>query len=142
MKLGKTVAVVLSVVLCLASAVADAQQRKPAGKKGVPGKQVPLIVGLVCTWSAYSVNKESLLIDLRNKTVYWVNENQKLKVLQFNSGRLVIAGVRKTLRVSQSQSEKKVPMQMILNRISGEFIVRQKVHPYQGPGSCRKQRLF
>ena len=141
MRILRTFAIVLSAVICLTAAVADAQQRKAPSKKGVP-KQPPLVVGLVCTWSAYSVNKESLLIDVRNKTAYWVNQNQKLKVLQFNSGRLVLAGVRKTLRVSQSQTEKKVPLQMVLNRISGEFIVRQKAHPYQGPGSCRKQRLF
>ena len=140
MRTGKTFAIVLSVVICLATAVADAQQRK-APKKAVP-KKPPLVIGLVCTWSAYSVNKESLLIDLRNKSAYWVNQNQNLKVLQFNTGRLVLAGVRNTLRTSQSQVEKKVPLQMILNRISGEFIVRQKVHAYQGPGSCRKQRLF
>lgn len=100
------------------------------------------VVGLVCTWSAYSVNKESLLVDVTGKAVYWVNENQKLEVLQFNSGRIVMRGVRSLLQTSQSQAEKRVPMEMIIDRISGEFIVRQKVHPYQGPGTCRKQRLF
>jgi len=100
------------------------------------------VVGLVCTWSAYSVNRESLLIDVTNKAVYWVNENQKLEVAQFNSGRIVMRGVRSVLQTSQSQAEKTVPMEMIIDRISGEFIVRQNVLPYQGPGNCRKQRLF
>ena len=100
------------------------------------------MVGLVCTWSAYSVNKESLLIDVGNKAVYWVNENQKLEVVQFNSGRIVMRGVRSILQTSQSQAEKGVPMEMIIDRISGEYIVRQNAHPYQGPGNCRKQRLF
>ena len=100
------------------------------------------VVGLVCTWSAYSVNKESLLIDVTNKAIYWVNENQKLEVVQFNSGRIVARGVRTLLQTSQSQAEKRVPMEMIIDRISGEFVVHQNVHPYQGPGNCRKQRLF
>ncbi len=111
-----------------------------ASAKG--GDKPTTVVGLVCTWSAYSVNKESLLIDVTNKAVYWVNENQKLEVLQFNSGRIVMRGVRSVLQTSQSQAEKKVPIEMIIDRISGEFIVRQNVHPYQGPGNCRKQRLF
>jgi len=106
------------------------------------GDKPTTVVGLVCTWSAYSVNKESLLIDVTNKAVYWVNENQKLEVMQFNSGRIVMRGVRSILQTSQSQAEKKVPMEMMIDRISGEFIVRQNVHPYQGPGNCRKQRLF
>jgi hypothetical protein len=106
------------------------------------GDKPTTVVGLVCTWSAYSVNKESLLIDVTNKAVYWVNENQKLEVMQFNSGRIVMRGVRSVLQTSQSQAEKKVPMEMLIDRISGEFIVRQNVHPYQGPGNCRKQRLF
>ena len=110
--------------------------------RGPRRKKASKIVGLVCTWSAYGVNKETIIVDTANKGAYWVNENQNLKVLQFNPGRVVVAGVRRRLQVSQSQSEKKVPMRMTVNRISGEFIVEQKVHPYQGPGSCRKQRLF
>jgi len=106
------------------------------------GDKGSTVVGLVCTWSAYAVNKESLLIDVTNKAVYWVNENQKLEVLQFNSGRIVMRGVRSHLQTSQSQAEKKVPMEMIIDRISSEFIVHQNVHPFQGPGNCRKQRLF
>jgi hypothetical protein len=121
-------------MLALAGGSAVAQNKSS-------GKAVT-VVGLVCTWSAYSVNKESLLIDVTNKAVYWVNENQKLEIGQFNSGRIVMRGVRSVLQTSQSQAEKKVPMEMIIDRISGEFIVRQNVHPYQGPGSCRKQRLF
>ncbi len=120
--------------LALSGSVAAAQE------KG--GDKPKTVVGLVCTWSAYSVNKESLLIDVTDKAVYWVNENQKLEILQFNSGRIVMRGVRSYLQMSQSQTEKKVPMEMTINRISGEFIVRQKVSPYQGPGNCRKQRLF
>ena len=114
----------------------SAQAQGNSGEKGGP------VVGLVCTWSAYSVNKESLLIDVGNKAVYWVNENQKMEVMQFNSGRIVMRGVRSFLQTSQSQAEKNVPMEMVIDRISGEFLVNQKVHPYQGPGTCRKQRLF
>jgi hypothetical protein len=33
-------------------------------------------------------------------------------------------------------------MEMTIDRISGEFNVRQNVYAYQGPGNCRKQRLF
>ena len=116
------------------TATAQAQSKGP--------KKTSAVVGLVCTWSAYSVNKESLLVDIGNKAVYWVNQNQKLEVMQFNSGRIVLRGVRAVLQTSQSQAEKRVPMEMVIDRISGEFIVRQKVHPYQGPGACRKQRLF
>jgi len=129
--------IVCAAALCLGAASADAQKKTPK-KKLKPAK----IVGLVCTWSAYGVNKETIIVDTVNKGAYWVNENQNLKVLQFNPGRVVVAGVRARLQVSQSQLEKKVPMRMTINRISGEFIVSQKVHPYQGPGSCRKQRLF
>jgi hypothetical protein len=120
-------------VLVLSGGAAAAQEK---------GDKPTTVVGLVCTWSAYAVNKESLLIDVTNKAVYWVNENQKLEVLQFNSGRIVMRGIRSVLQTSQSQAEKKVPIEMIIDRISGEFIVRQNVHPYQGPGNCRKQRLF
>lgn len=133
----------LFVIACTAllgfgAATADAQNKPTAKNKLKPAK----IVGLVCTWSAYGVNKETIIVDTVNKGAYWVNENQNLKVLQFNPGRVVAAGVRGRLQVSRSQVEKKVPMRFTINRISGEFIVEQKVHPYQGPGSCRKQRLF
>jgi hypothetical protein len=101
-----------------------------------------VVVGLVCTWSAYAVNAESLLIDITNQAAYWVSENQKLEILQFNSGRIVLRGIRGVLQTTQSQAEKKVPMEMTIDRISGEFIVRQNVYAYQGPGNCRKQRLF
>lgn len=114
----------------------------PAGAQEGDAGKPSTVVGLVCTWSAYSVNKESLLIDLTTKAAYWVNENQKLEMLQFNSGRIVLAGVRSILQTSQSQAEKKVPMEMTIDRISGEFMVRQNVYAYQGPGNCRKQRLF
>ena len=124
----------------LLSALALSGSAAAAQEKG--GNKPKTVVGLVCTWSAYAVNKESLLIDVTDKAVYWVNENQKLEILQFNSGRIVMRGVRSFLQTSQSQAEKKVPMEMTINRISGEFIVRQKVSPYQGPGTCRKQRLF
>lgn len=114
----------------------------PAGAQDGDASKPSTVVGLVCTWSAYSVNKESLLIDLTTKAAYWVNENQKLEMRQFNSGRIVLAGVRSILQTSQSQAEKKVPMEMTIDRISGEFMVRQNVYAYQGPGNCRKQRLF
>lgn len=123
--------VLLGGLFTLGAARAEGEAGKPA-----------VVVGLVCTWSAYSVNKESLLVDVTGKAVYWVNENQKLEILQFNSGRIVMAGVRSILQTSQSQVEKKVPMEMIIDRISGEFLVRQNVFAYQGPGNCRKQRLF
>lgn len=135
MVIRKFTAVAAGVLLCAAMMAGPAQAQKQSSK---PTK----VVGLVCTWSAYAVNKESLLIDITSKAVYWVNENQKLEVLQFNSGRIVMRGVRSVLQTSQSQAEKRVPMEMIINRISGEFIVRQNVHAYQGPGNCRKQRLF
>jgi hypothetical protein len=128
-------AVALGVLLCGLGGASGAEAEGEAGKPAV-------VVGLVCTWSAYSVNKESLLVDVTAKAVYWVNENQKLKVLQFNSGRIVMAGVRGMLQTSQGQVEKKVPMEMTIDRISGEFNVRQNVYAYQGPGNCRKQRLF
>ena len=131
----KVVAVALGLLL---SGLSGAGVGAEDGESGKPA----VVVGLVCTWSAYSVNKESLLIDVTAKAVYWVNENQKLQVLQFNSGRIVMAGVRSVLQVSQSQAEKKVPMEMTIDRISGEFLVRQNVYAYQGPGNCRKQRLF
>lgn len=134
----KLFAIACAAALCVGAASADAQ-KKPSAKKTLKKAK---IVGLVCTWSAYGVNKETIIVDTVNKGAYWVNENQNLKVLQFNPGRVVMAGVRARLQVSQSQVEKKVPMRMTINRISGEFIVGQKVHPYQGPGSCRKQRLF
>lgn len=136
---GTILSVVLAALFWVAASAADAQQRKT--QKAAPTKPAK-VVGLVCTWSAYSVNKESILIDMANKAAYWINENQNLKIVQFNAGRVVLQGVRNRLQVSQSRMEKKVPMQMIINRISGEFIVNQKAHPYEGPGSCRKQRLF
>ena len=126
----------LGLLMTAATMTATAQAQSKGPKKPAS------VVGLVCTWSAYSVNKESLLVDVGNKAVYWVNQNQKLEVMQFNSGRIVLRGVRAVLQTSQSQAEKRVPMEMVIDRISGEFIVRQKVHPYQGPGACRKQRLF
>lgn len=135
MVIRKIAAYAFGALLCASVVVSPAQAQK---KSSTPAK----VVGLVCTWSAYAVNKESLLIDITSKAVYWVNENQKLEVLQFNSGRIVMRGVRSVLQTSQSEAEKRVPMEMIIDRISGEFIVRQNVHPYQGPGNCRKQRLF
>lgn len=132
----KILACAFGVILVAASISSGAQAQGKSS--GTPAK----VVGLVCTWSAYSVNKESLLIDITSKAVYWVNENQKMEVLQFNSGRIVMRGVRSVLQTSQSKAEKRVPMEMTINRISGEFIVRQNVHPFQGPGNCRKQRLF
>lgn len=136
MVIGKIPALVFGALLCGAVLAGPAHaQGRNAGKPVV-------VVGLVCTWSAYAVNTESLLIDLTNKAAYWVSENQKLKVLQFNSGRIVLAGVRGVLQTSQSQAEKKVPIQMTIDRVSGEFTVRQNVYAYQGPGNCRKQRLF
>lgn len=135
MVIRKIAAAAAGVLLC-ASLVAEPVRAQNKSSKPVK------VVGLVCTWSAYAVNKESLLIDITSKAVYWVNENQKLEVLQFNSGRIVMRGVRSVLQTSQSQAEKRVPMEMIIDRISGEFIVRQNAHAYQGPGTCRKQRLF
>lgn len=136
MVIRKITACAVGAMLCALTMVGGAQAQTKSGK--TPAK----IVGLVCTWSAYSVNKESLLIDITSKAVYWVNENQKLEVMQFNSGRIVIRGVRSVLQTSQSQAEKRVPIEMIIDRISGEFIVRQNAYAYQGPGNCRKQRLF
>jgi len=114
----------------------------PARAESAGADKPAVVVGLVCTWSAYAVNTESLLIDITSKAAYWVSENQKLEILQFNSGRIVLAGVRAILQTSQSQVEKKVPIEMTIDRVSGEFMVRQNVYAYQGPGNCRKQRLF
>lgn len=136
MVIRKIAACALGAMVCALTMVGGAQAQNK------PGSAPAKVVGLVCTWSAYSVNKESLLIDITSKAVYWVNENQKLEVMQFNSGRIVIRGVRSVLQTSQSQAEKRVPLEMIIDRISGEFIVRQNAYAYQGPGNCRKQRLF
>jgi len=100
------------------------------------------VVGLICTWSAYSTYDESIVIDLSDRVAYWVNQNRPLSIHQLNAGRVVLSGVRDGVRVSKKRVEKEVPVRMIIDRISGAFFVQQKVFRQAGPGRCERSRLF
>lgn len=100
------------------------------------------VVGLICTWSAYSTYDESIVIDLSDRVAYWVNQNRPLNIHQLNAGRVVLRGVRDGVRVSKKRVEKEVAVRMIIDRISGAFFVQQKVFRQSGPGRCKRSRLF
>jgi hypothetical protein len=124
------------------SAVAAQPPPDNGGKQPASPPPAATMVGLVCSWSAFSQVEESILIDLKKRSAYWVNQNQTLKVLQLNAGRVVLAGIRDRLRISSSKIKTKVAVRMAIDRISGAFVMEQNAYPAQGPGTCRRQRLF
>jgi len=123
----------------VAAAVLAAQGMSPEDQSGEPS--VP-VVGLVCSWSAFTTYDESIVIDLSDRVAYWVNQNRPLHIAQLNAGRVVLTGVRDRVRVSQSRVEKEVALRMIIDRISGTFFVQQQVYRQVEPGRCRRSRLF
>lgn len=100
------------------------------------------VVGLICTWSAYSTYDESIVIDLSDRGAYWVNQNRPLKIRQLNAGRVVLSGVRDQVRISNNRVEKEVALRMVIDRISGAFFVQQQVFRQTAPGRCKRRRLF
>lgn len=132
----------LAALSVAAAVVASAQTAPGAGPDGQVWERPSPVVGLVCTWSAYSTYDESIAIDLSDRVAYWVNQNKTLKILQLNAGRIVLSGVRDRIRVSKNRVENGVAIRMIIDRISGVFFVQQEVYRQTGPGLCKRSRLF
>jgi hypothetical protein len=126
----------LAAALCVTAAAAQTAPDGPIWERPSP------VVGLVCTWSAFSTYDESIAIDLSDRVAYWVNQNKTLNILQLNAGRVVLSGVRDTVRISKNRVETEVPLRMIIDRISGAFFVQQDAFRQKGPGLCKRRRLF
>ena len=63
-------------------------------------------VGLVCEWSSFGTDIETFLVNEKDKTVYWVNQNKMLDVKDFNEGRILMSGTRKRVWISEAKREK------------------------------------
>jgi hypothetical protein len=98
--------------------------------------------GLICTWVAFESQKETFVVDAGNSSLYWVNQNQLMKIRQFNSGRLVAEGTRNRLKVNAEKFEEKVPVRMVFDRISGDFLVLQDAYKIEALGTCQTRRIF
>lgn len=134
--------IIASALLAAVLSVAAAQTARGAGPEDGARERPSPVVGLVCTWSAFSTYDESIAIDLSDRVAYWVNQNKTLNILQINAGRVVLSGVRDKVRVSKSRVETEVGLRMIIDRISGAFFVQQEVYRQTGPGLCKRRRLF
>jgi hypothetical protein len=99
-------------------------------------------MGLICTWVAFESQKETFVVDANSSSLYWVNQNQLMKIRQFNSGRLVAEGTRNRLKVNAEKFEEKVPVRMVFDRISGDFLVLQDAYKIEASGTCQTRRTF
>ena len=100
-------------------------------------------IGLVCSWYAYFSESETFLVNKKDKTVYWVNENKMLKVKDFNESRILMSGTKTRFKVGRGNKYKQdVVFIFLINRISGDFTVWSDDVPVQSSFSCVIERLF
>ncbi len=100
-------------------------------------------IGLVCSWSSYGSDIETFLVNKKDKTVYWVNENKMLKVKDFNESRILMSGTKRRVLVGKNNKYKQnVVLIFLINRISGNFTVWSDDGRIAKSGDCVIERLF
>lgn len=124
--------------------IANAAGKKPNIQKKVvqKSKGSKKVVGLLCTWVAFETEKETFILNPNDRSLYWVNQNQKLSIKQLNHGRLVAEGTRNRIKVGRGKFKEKVPVRMIFDRVSGDYVMLQTAYKIQSIGSCQRRRLF
>ena len=109
-------------------------------------------VSMVCTWVLYETQRESFVFDLAGGEVYWVEENVRLPIGEVNEGRIVFRGIKSELNVgvpkskfggipldNQNTIEKDVPLEFIIDRVTGRLVVKGVVLPNGYNNVCKVQ---
>ena len=99
-------------------------------------------IGLVCSWYSYFSESETFLVNKKDKTVYWVNENKMLKVKDFNESRILMSGTKTRVLYKKNQYKQDVVLKFWINRISGNFTVWSDDVYVAFSNSCIIGRLF
>src|SRR5690606_11275310 len=92
-------------------------------------------ISMVCTWELFSgtemTEEDTFIFNIDSKTVYWVNENQRIELDEVNEGRIVFTGIPKLIVV-----EKYKPLTFVLNRVTGTLHVSGEHEPYGFNNRC------
>jgi hypothetical protein len=91
-------------------------------------------ISMVCNWVTYSANQESFVFNIEKNEVYWVNENQRIKLTEKNEGRIVFSGTKSKVRVTNITSKfggvpvdepykvlTNTELKFIINRVTGNL---------------------
>jgi hypothetical protein len=77
------------------------------------------------------VEEDTFVFDLDRGSVYWVDENKRIKLDEVNEGRIIFKGTPKSRVV-----EKYKPLVFTLNRITGQLHVSGEFEPYGFSNKC------
>ena len=94
-------------------------------------------ISMVCIWYKEGANKESFVFNLDKKTVYWVNENQRIKLTSINEGRIIFKGEKSGYGMGNSKTNIKFPIEFNINRITGQLSIKGIAVPAPNNSNCR-----
>ena len=80
-------------------------------------------VSLACKWTLHGHEKESFVVNLSKKSVYWVNEDKRLPITKLNEGRIEFEGIRSSLAMSNGSIKNNIKIKYIINRVTGELYI-------------------
>lgn len=100
-------------------------------------------ISIACSWVSNDRIIESFLINLKDKTAFWANENKDIEVVFLNDATIKLKGIKPSIKISRPPAEN-VELEFTINRITGEFNVSWHSSPQQVDWSekCEKIKMF
>lgn len=100
-------------------------------------------IPLICKWTTHNHNFESFIIDLKNKDVFWNEEEVFLKIDELNDGYIKFRGIKSSVNGKGGVPAQAVNVSFKINRIDGRFYVTSDKVKTDRVGMCEKSpKLF
>jgi hypothetical protein len=91
-------------------------------------------IALVCEWKLFSPIQDidTFMVDINKQNIYWVDENENIKIDEVNEGRITFKGVPKSRVINEYP-----PLFFVINRVTGELSVSGGKLNSSKQGSCK-----
>ena len=97
-------------------------------------------IALVCNWELFSPiqDVDTFMVDINKQNVYWVDENQNIKIDEVNEGRITFKGIPRSRVIKEYP-----PLFFVINRVTGELSVSGGKLDSSKQGICKlKEKLL
>ena len=100
-------------------------------------------VTFTCTWRTLDENiYETFVIDLKKKTILWVNEEERIEASEFNESFILFSGTKTHVHGNYAEHLTEVDIEMKIDRVSGAFHVLSDQVKALKIGECVIGKLF
>ncbi|MDB3967393.1 hypothetical protein N9399_06545 [Porticoccaceae bacterium] len=89
-----------------------------------------------CTWTVHTHNYESFVINLRDKSILWVEEEKHYEIEVLEEGYIMFHAYKSSLQGNGGREIKNVRIQFKINRVSGRFDAISRYFKTDRTGNC------